>query len=210
MVRPLKGVVMANIWLFIASVSGYFGLWALANPTLEYKRHLRRFALLVLLCVPFEIGGNVFTVIGNAESDKNIYSVLSFYQKAKQSAYAVVTLLAGQTAGKNAYAFVNLLGDQKAGRDAVVGIGLPVFQEAKKDAVVVFGVSGYQEAGGNTFLGLGLSGYQKAGERAEIDLGVSGYQKAETSAQSIVGVTIYQNVQDEKRVFGAFTKLERE
>jgi len=42
--------------------------------------------ILTVLCAPININDNVITVIGNATSPKNVFSLCSFYQQAGEDA----------------------------------------------------------------------------------------------------------------------------
>lgn len=79
---------MNNIELFVATTAVYFIIWKLSQifsldpDVISLQRIFRELAIIALLCLPLNINGNVFTVLGNAESPKNAYSVFSLYQKA--------------------------------------------------------------------------------------------------------------------------------
>ncbi len=50
------------------------------------------------IALPINIGGNVFTIAGNAVAEKNVYSIFSVYQKAGQNAVTLIGLAPYQRA----------------------------------------------------------------------------------------------------------------
>src|SRR3989338_2166594 len=81
---------MENAVIFLATVLFYFGVWWLficpaftaftgVNHTLKYL------GIISVLCLPFNINGNVYTVLGNGESEKNMYSVFSITEQDRKS-----------------------------------------------------------------------------------------------------------------------------
>ena len=87
----------------------------------------------MLLALPIDIGGNVFTIAGNAVAEKNIYSLFSVYQQAGQDAVTGLGL---------AY--------QRAGQNAVTGLGLAIYQKAGRGARVPISIALYQRVGEKT------------------------------------------------------------
>jgi len=111
---------MTNLLLFAVTVALYMALWHWLEKPQGYKEAAKRLAPLALLCLPFNINGNVITVLGNAKAEKSIFSVFSLYQNASNVAVAV---LAGyQNASENAVAV--LAGYQNASNVAVAGLAL--------------------------------------------------------------------------------------
>lgn len=155
---------MVNIVLFIASVFAYFGIWYGIDMPDSTTEHVVRVGILVVLCMPFNIRGNVFTVIGNAVSERNIFSLFSLYQKA----------------GHVAFTIFGLAGYQNAGDDALFGFGFAGYQKAGHDAFVAFGLAGYQRAVNDATVALGIAGYQKAGRNAKTPVGIAIYQRIDS------------------------------
>lgn len=119
---------MFNLTLFSVSVGFYNLIWFLITGKPDMGTGY--LVTLVLLCAPFNIGGNIFTILGSARNkDGDVYSLFSLYQKGKD---------VGSVFG----AFY-----QKAGNEAVVLFGLAGYQGAGNNVVVVIGLSGYQKAG---------------------------------------------------------------
>jgi len=183
---------MDNIWFFLITVSVYS---AIAISFGDYIRvSLKKFFKVIvtamLLALPIDIGGNVFTIAGNAVAEKNIYSLFSVYQQAGQDAVTGLGL---------AY--------QRAGQNAVTGLGL-AYQRAGQNAVTGLGLA-YQRAGQNAVTGLGLA-YQRAGQNAVTGLGLAIYQKAGRGARVPISIALYQRVGEKTRAFGAFLSLTKD
>ena len=182
---------MTNLMFFGISVVAYFGIWFLFRKSTSVRGHMKRIGLLALLCVPFNVGGNVFTVLGSAKSEKSVYSFFSLYQEAGQDAITVL----------------GLMPYQKAGRNAIVGVGLAGFQEANQDTLVPVGFVGYQKADQDAAVGIGLTGLQKAGRRAWVLVGLVGYQKADQDARTDAALVGYQKVCGKERAFAVWSSL---
>src|SRR3989344_2961544 len=138
---------MENILLFAITVGIYSFIWFLFTDPVGWKKQVRRMALVALLVLPINIGGNVFTFAGNATAEKSIYSIFSLYQKAGRDAVTAVGLTY-----------------QKAGRDAVTAAGL-TYQKAGRDAVTIVGLAGYQKAERETKVPIAIAIYQRVGEK---------------------------------------------
>ena len=147
---------------FVLTTLTYFAIWCRLEKSRGLAGYAKKACLTALLCIPFNINGNIWTVLGNAESEKSIYSLCSLYQKAKNEA---VTL-------------IGLAGYQSAGQDARTDIGLAGYQSAGRDAIIIAGLSGYQSAGNYARNLFGLAIYQKAGENSR-SLGAFGSLSAE-------------------------------
>jgi hypothetical protein len=175
------------------SVIIYSALWeTLRKNTAGFKINARRTAILIALCLPLNIGGDVYTVMGGSISDQNSYSLISFYQVAKQDAISILS---------------PLMVDQRAGRNAIVVVGLTAHQNAGRNAATLIGITGYQEAGRDAVSGIGLAGYQRAKNASIIMLGLVGYQKADDSAQSDLGMVLVQKAKEKTRTFSLFSNL---
>jgi len=142
-----------NLVLFGVSVSCYFSLWTfgvLSEAERTPEALFYTFSVVSALCIPFNYNGNIFTVLGNAKSDKSIYSLLSFYQDAEETAFSLCSLL----------------GYQRSVKDTVVVLGLALYQQANNDAAVFAGLAFYQRAGNDAVLIIGLALYQRAGSNS--------------------------------------------
>lgn len=187
---------MTNLVLFLVSTVGYylFG-WFLHNRYMRCDEspypHKQALAICALLALPVNINGHVFTIAGNAQGEKGIYSLASLYQK---------------TDNGNAYALV-FSGYQQAAGNAVIFLGFSGYQQAGGNTATVVGVSGCQLAGESAVTLVGVSGYQRARLETVTGLGFSGYQHADKLAGTFVGLALCQKVQDKVRVFAAFTPL---
>src|SRR3989338_6682413 len=116
---------MTNLALWLVTVSAYFEVWYWLNVPVGLQKSVWRISLLMLLCAPFNINDNVFTILGNAVSQKNSYALFPLYQKAEQKADAPFALY------------------QSAGQIAVAGFAL--YQSAGQGANTIFAL--YQSAG---------------------------------------------------------------
>lgn len=199
---------MENLWIYSFTVLVYLiallslkvsGAWTL-------KQCLQKLALLAVLCLPLNINGNIWTVFGNAVSEKNVYSVCSLYQEAKGDAISVVGLGGYQQAGQNAIIIAGISGYQLAKQEAVTGFGVAVYQKAAGPSMLV-GLAGYQEGKDSALILIGLVGCQKGENSAAVGTGLAGYQKATKEVQAKIGLALYQQVKGKSRTFGAFTAL---
>lgn len=152
---------MENIILFAVSVLLYSALWFWFSRPKFGAECAKRITLIAVLCIPFNINGNVITVIGNATAERSIFSFFSLYQKA----------------GNNAVTGVGLTAYQQAGRHAITVLGLAAYQQAGRDTVTAVGLVGYQRAGNDAAIGIGLAGYQRADNKAIVRAGLVFYQK---------------------------------
>lgn len=203
-----------NLACFITTVSAYFWLWSVWDLVHNHKMAIslpKRFGILMLLCAPFNINGNVFTILGNSVSEKGNYSVCSIYQKAGRDAYTFISPVSIQIAKNDAIVLAGISGYQEAqkgaagilagvsfyqsaGEDAYTIIGASGYQSAKYDAVVPLGLSGYQSAEyGDAVTFLGISGYQSSGKDAGVLFGLSFAQLAKRDAVNLIGLSAYQS-----------------
>lgn len=178
---------MTNLWLFLGSVTVFFGIAYLLFPKTNVRGHAKRLALVAILCIPFDIGGNIFTILGSAESNGSIYSLVSLHQDAKKDAFAFF-FAGNQKAGKNAIVLFSVAVIQHAGNDAIVAVGIAGNQHAGDDAIIVFGIAGNQKAGRDAVVVFGVAGNQKAGKNAVVAFGIAGNQKAGRNAVILLGV----------------------
>src|SRR3989344_8892914 len=105
---------MENILIFLCTVMLYGGAFCVFAPLGRPKKWAFSIALISLLSLPININGNVFTVIGNAKSEKSVYSVFSLYQHAGEDAVTIFSLAGYQKTGRNALTFVGVSVGQTA------------------------------------------------------------------------------------------------
>ena len=149
---------MTNLVLFCVTFAVYFAVSCLLSrlvagdekkqPFIFVATSYAKIAVCVaLLVAPFSIGGNVVTVFGNVESQKNIISLGSLYQKAQGDAMALI--FSGWQWAKRDAATGLFTVAQVAGRDASAGL-FYMYQSAGRDATAGISFSGYQKARRNT------------------------------------------------------------
>lgn len=206
-----------NIWLFIGTVFAYAVFWygslifknaperSTWSDFLEdsldivfgfsLRKHAGYLGIIVLLALPVNINGYVFSIAGNAVGERGVYSLASFYQKSGGDAFSVLGF-----------------GYQEATKDALVIAGISIYQKAET-VWFGFGISGYQEATeeeeGKDGAGVlfGISAYQKSSSIAWVAVGISGYQEATAGVVTLLGVTVYQKAGEKTRAFGAIVPL---
>lgn len=190
---------MENISLFVTSIIIYFLVTEIYEPTsfflffdvFDVSRGLKKLGIIALLCLPINIDGNVFTVAGNAVAEKNIFSVFSFFQEAKNgSAVSILGIGNVQIVEKNALTF----------------LGFPFYQRANR-AFVAFGGAIFQVSKEMSTVNLGIAVYQRSEKTTGIDMGIAGYQNAGKKAESLFALTLYQKVQNKNRSFAVFSSL---
>ena len=198
---------MENLLIFFVTVGVYFGLWEFFyRKRLTPKKTISALGIIAVLCAPFNINGNVWTVLGNA-SGKNVYSVFSVYQRADIDAITILGLCSCQKAGRDALTGYGLIGYQKAGRDALTLFGVIGHQKAGEDAKIGVGLSGYQKATRDALIFLGLSGYQRTGGESLTVFGATGYQRAEKGTKVVAAIAFYQKVGTKDRSFAVASSL---
>lgn len=187
-------IALSNLILFFITVVGYFFLLSVSCPAKSKRQIAARLCILALLSAPFNIGGNIFTVLGNALSEKSVYSVTSVFQDAKKGdAITLFSPFGFQYAEKgSALTLFGVVADQRAGVESVLGVGIVVFQKSSKKALVPFGIVGLQDAR-NAFVALGIVGRQKASESAGLGVGIVGFQRANKAMVVLGGVVGWQD-----------------
>lgn len=197
---------MKNLVLFVVTVTGYFGAWWYIGGAPEgASDYALRLGILALLSAPWNINGNIWTIIGNAESEESIFALFSFYQKAENDTLAVFGLLLYQDAGEDAYLVMGVSIWQSAVKDALVFIGSVLWQKASRDTVMFCGVIFWQRAGREALLIAGISLYQ--------GLYPASFRRDNKSVQTVFGFAVYQTVPCghsiaiKSRVFGTFGKF---
>ncbi len=209
-------MAMENFWLWILTVVVY-SVITLAfcevenNLKSRARMAARVLAWVMILCAPFNVNGNIFTVLGNATSEKNIYSVLSVYQNADGgNAFSALGFFTYQEAKEDSNVLLGITSCQKSGGESDLLFGLAICQKSM-ESMVVFGAAGYQDSKQNSSVGIGIAGYQNAGKESTTLVGVSGYQKAGNASLVFLGVAVYQKVENEngsvERSFGAVIPL---
>lgn len=205
---------MTNIYLFIGSVILYYVVyeiwWFTATETLtfDFRLNFKALGIIALLCLPVNIGGHVFTVLGNAQGKNGVYSVASLYQESESGDTLALFSSGYQRADGDATTCFGFSAYKDAGRDAAVTVlGISAYERGGRDAIVAFGVSGYQQAERHAGMMVGIPAYQRSEQDATNLFGVSGYQHAENQAVTFVGLALYQRVQDATRAFGVLTPL---
>ena len=194
---------MTNMVLFEVTVIFYFLVWTVSTslgPRVikPLRQEFKGLAVIALLCLPLSINGNVFTVLGNAKSDKSIFSLFSIYQKAERDAVSVFGSLA-QFAGNDAGVLVGIVGWQEAGNNAILGIGLAGYQKAEKSSASMgVGLAGRQKAGIDAVLVLGGVGFQESRRDAATLMGINGYQTGDRAAVGFILISGYQESKEGK------------
>lgn len=161
---------MVNLIIFAITVASLFFGWILyridAYPfdKASWKKTGKVLAILMVLFMPLNINGNVWTILGNGESEKNMFSVASVYQKANGFAVSLFGVLNYQEAGDMATTVAGITGYQKADH-SILGFGIAGVQEGNSAALTLVGAVGYQKAPAIvTIFGVGF--YQVAGENS--------------------------------------------
>ncbi len=208
---------MINVILFVITVAFWVIVWDFITTALRLidksKSSMSLFKKVIvvsLLSMPFSINGNIFTVLGNAKSEKGIYSLSSFYQDANGGpAFAIFALPGYQHSKHLSLSFVSILNYQKSGGELGSFFPIVSIQIAKDNANsfaglllaqvsdngssnLYIGVSCVQNSEVESFVGIGASFYQKA-RLSRLGFGVSLYQEAENLAQTVMGVAGVQN-----------------
>lgn len=178
-----------NVVLFLATVVAYFIVWRYFGGSWgTLWGAAKRLAILAVLSAPFNVGGDVWTVLGNAKSEKSVHSVFSVYQDAKEDASALFHL-----------------GWQKAGGDAKVRLFGVSAQDAWGSASINLGVALCQRSSGYTVLNGGIAVYQADGLIVSNRFGITLSQKGSAVADTY-GFAVYQKILGKSRVF-SFGKL---
>lgn len=230
---------MENITLFVITVFAYYVVWFLWESRerwterIALSKEVKRIALVMLLALPININGDVFTIAGNAVAEKSVLSLFSVYQWAGNNALSLVNI-GYQKSGYNSAAIIGFnyqesghnslsqmeIGFQKANNDAINGVGV-VYQQALRDTSTFFSIA-YQRAGEDATIFTGLPIYQTAGniavaivafapyQKAKLAItlvGLAGYQESDKSAKVPLALALYQRVGEKTRVFAAFSSL---
>ncbi len=203
---------MENLLIFAATVVVYTIGWigwrvlTFQDTLLPSKKGL---LVLAILCLPINVGGNVFTVMGNAVAEKGIYSLFSIYQNAKGGSAFTVFAFGQQIAAEDA---IWLLGFPiyQQGATTVFGLGVSGYQRSlQDDASVVAGISIYQRSARDAKFGIGVSAYQRSARDAKFGIGVSAYQHSERNAEAFIGTIGYQNAGEKARLLFGIVGYQR-
>lgn len=207
-----------NIALCLLSASAVWIFWGLYIAKIDpfRKKSLAGLGILVLLFMPFNVGGNVYTILGSARSENNIFSIFSVYQDAKKDVFAVVNV-GYQNAGNTALQGLGLayqsadnavqvagIAYQNTGNNAVQVLGL-AYQSASRDVGQIFGLA-YQSAGRDALQFFGLA-YQNAGRDADQVVGIT-IQFAGKSATNSLSVALWKQVGEQSMAFALWSTIE--
>lgn len=195
---------MTNLCLYILTTTVYLGAWCAWS---EYTRKkfsarlmLKMVAWVLVLCLPLNINGNIFTVLGNAVSEKSVYSICSLYQKAEQNAFSIIGIGGVQKANKGeALICLGITLSQEAGKEAATCLGITLCQEAGQGAVTAVGIVGFQKAKNCSVL-IGLAGYQTAELFTMVVCGLAGYQDSGMDADTFCGLVLCQKSKNDALV----------
>lgn len=210
---------MTNIVLFVLTTIFYRLVWFLCNWSDKYydddwnpfkRRGFKRLAITALLCLPLNINGNVFTVLGNVHSTdgvKNITSVFSMYQNAENNAFALASIV--QKSGNDSFSFFGSL-YQNAGREAMVLAGLSIFQKSiDSGAIILMGGVVQQEAKERAAIGVGIAGRQIS-NKPHLYFGFAAYQYGSSAAETRFAMALFQQAGQKNRSFAVWSRLEAE
>lgn len=235
---------MFNMTLWVATTFAYFFVhlifiacsgdkpyWENAdwNNWCVFKKHLKRLSLIALLCFPFNFNDTIITVLGNAESKKDILSLCSVYQKAGGKAFSFIGIFSYQEAGSDAivaigvtsyqysqkgfvlttfgvagYQYTNSEGENN---DTVVCFGCSLYQKSMGDTVVLFGISLYQDAHNVAYIFSGIAGYQNSEIGSNIGIGLSLFQESSHATRTFLGLAVYQKTPTQQRWGGVWSHL---
>lgn len=212
--------------LFAITTTVYFAAWVALFRTPEqssFAGNAKELVVVALLCLPLNINGNVFTILGNAKSSKDIYSAFSLYQNAKIDAVSIFGTVF-QKADRDAFVIIGIAGYQEAGHDAFLGGGLSGYQKGGNDVGAFFGISAFQKSSGDIVNLIGLVGYQEAGKVAAtlccfagvqnsgnesaIPLGLIVYQNSEKRSETHLSMALYQRAGTQDGAFAVWSQLE--
>lgn len=215
-----RKTTFANFLLFAVTVGIYYWAWATF-----FGGSWLAFGLIALACIPFNTNGNVWTLFGNAVSDRNIYSVWSLYQSAGEKALSLIGFTIFQK-GNEAETFVGLVLAQWGEKDVFIGLGLALFQGSNEGDATICGGLALVQGGKRAFtsaglilfqlgvietvIGLGAAFVQAFADEAFIGLGLIGLQHAEKKASSPIGITLFRNAGGRNQAFGIFSGLASE
>ena len=192
--------------------------------------------ILSVLCAPFTKDGNVYTVLGNALSEKNSYALFSLIQCAEESAWAFASCIQVSNRSRSAFNFgaqygkkdartvLGIMVFQNSKEESVLSLGFVLLQESKKESVVCFGIVIIQHSGSGlalVFLGLavvqvsehyeaglfaGFTFFQK-GEFCMVAIGITMLQIAKYTAEAECALVIFQRVPKNMQLFSVNSGL---
>lgn len=122
---------------------------------------VKRWVLIAVLTLPINIGGNVFTVMGNGHAEKSFFSIASMYQVASNDANNALSLFGYQRAGDTAFTLMGIPAWQ-TGDHVATFIGLPLVQTSKTVSYVLVGGSVIQISNGEAVVSVGFNVSQHA------------------------------------------------
>jgi hypothetical protein len=174
-------------------------VFAIYDKEVEEKR-LIHYLGIVVICLPWKIGNNMYSMFGGKNDTGSVYSILGFYQEASKNSFSLGPSLY-QKSENNSITLLGVSGYQNSGRSSTLLIGISCYQNSAMDSDTWVGIVGYQKAGDDNNIGVGISGYQKAGDDNNIGVGISGYQKALDDNINWLAISGYQKAGD-KNGFG--------
>lgn len=183
---------MENLIIFLVTTSVYYIISVVLSKPENY---VRRLLVIGVLCMPFNEGDDVFTILGNGTSEKSFYSFFSLYQKARYEAVSIVGF-GYQKAQNSVKSSIGIAGYQVADTSIIL-VGGAVYQRAKDYSCVGLGIALYQKADISHVL-LGGAVYQRAKD-AIVTIGFSLYQEADSTASSTL--SFYKSVGSVKKSF---------
>ena len=229
---------MRNLILFVLTMLGYgFLVYTYVWEPHTIEGWITFGVVLGVLCAPFHKDGNVYTILGNAVSEKNSYAILPLLQNAKENSYAAISFF--QNAEKEAFSFINL-GIQAGRKRALTVLGITLLQFSEKRAefclgfVLVqnsyetaefgFGVVVIQDARYSSGIFAGLAFLQmtrdgsaemvpfgcvlfQKGKYCEVDIGMVAVQVARENAEVGYALAILQRVPGNTQVFSVNSQL---
>lgn len=122
------------------------------------KAAWKSYLIALVLCIPFNWEGNIITVLGNVKSDKDIFSVVSFYQNTKGNAHSFIQM--GYQKGYESRSIISMLSFQKSDNYSFALLGLLNIQESIDNTTTGLGIPAYQKAN-NCYNNCGLTIFMK-------------------------------------------------
>jgi hypothetical protein len=201
---------MTSVYAGIAIV------FAIYDKEVKEKR-LIHYLGIVVICLPWKIGNNMYSMFGGKNDTGSVYSILGFYQEASKNSFSLGPSLY-QKSENNSITLLGVSGYQNSGRSSTLLIGISCYQNSAMDSDTWVGIVGYQKAGDDNNIGVGISGYQeavddninwfaisgyqKAGDKNGLGVGIVGYQESKKISAALLGITGYQDADEAITLFG--------
>lgn len=174
----LFAVVMAAVVWSAVAVGGYLPNWWQTIGIL-------------LLCYPWKIGDNIWSLFGGINNQGSIYSLFGVYQNARKTAFQVSGLCLFQK-GFDVFQLFGFCVFQNGRQDAHQGFGLCLIQVAEESAAQGIGLCVVQHSKGGAFQMLGICVVQYGEAAAEQPIGFCGWQIGEILAGQGIGFCFLQ------------------